>query len=238
MKSFEYHFLGISKSFGSKIVIKDARIKVRNAQCTLLIGENGTGKTTLLKIMSGLDKPDVGLVRMDDRDYQWGQSKSRLLKNMMYLHQQPYMLDGTVRKNLEYILKVNGLSVKRHQASIQEAIEWAGIERFIDQDAKNLSGGEKQRVAIARAYLRNPQVVLLDEPTANLDQASRLRTLELLKQLKASGIAMIIASHDPDLFLAFQDERLNLAQGKLTNLKPRAKRDSVTPIQRYQSKSA
>lgn len=238
MNSFEYHFLGISKSYRSSIVIKDARIKVSNAQCTLLIGENGTGKTTLLKIMSGLEKPDVGMVRIDGQDVKWGRSKNRLLKNMMYLHQQPYMLDGSVRNNLEYILKVNGLSVKQNQELILQAIEWAGIERVIDQDAKHLSGGEKQRVAIARAYLRNPQVVLLDEPTANLDQASRVRTLALLKQLKASGIAMIIASHDPDLFAEFQDERLNLAQGKLTNLKPRAKRDSVTPIQRYQSKSA
>ncbi len=234
MNTFEYHFLGINKKYGSKNVVKDARLKVRNARCTVLIGENGAGKSTLLKIISGLDRPDSGLIRINNRDYKWSQGKSVLLKNFMYLHQQPYMFDGSVEKNLQYLVKVS----RQPSYVIDEAIEWAGLHDIIYQNAKNLSGGEKQRVAIARAYLRNPEVVLLDEPTANLDQVSKIRTLKLLKQFKSRGIAMIIASHDPDIFSSLQDERLQLGNGKLTNLKPRKKSDKITDINNYTTRSA
>ncbi|MCK5662344.1 MAG: energy-coupling factor ABC transporter ATP-binding protein [Thiotrichaceae bacterium] len=234
MNTFEYNFLGINKTFGSKSVVKDARLKIKNSCCTLLIGENGSGKSTLLKIISGLERPDSGLIRINNKDYKWGQGKSVLLKNIMYLHQQPYMFDGSVEKNLQYLLKVS----RQPAQLIDEAIEWAGLQDIIHQDAKNLSGGEKQRVAIARAYLRNPEVVLLDEPTANLDQVSKLRTLKLLKQFKSRGIAMIIASHDPDIFNTLQDERLQLDNGKLTNLKPRKKSDKITDIDNYKTRSA
>ncbi|MBT4451312.1 MAG: energy-coupling factor ABC transporter ATP-binding protein [Gammaproteobacteria bacterium] len=234
MNSFEYNFLGINKAFGSKSVVKDARLKIKNARCTLLIGENGAGKSTLLKIISGLERPDSGLIRINNKDYKWGQGKSVLLKNIMYLHQQPYMFDGSVEKNLQYLVKVSRQPVKL----IDQAIEWAGLQDIIHQNAKSLSGGEKQRVAIARAYLRNPEVVLLDEPTANLDQVSKIRTLKLLKQFKSRGIAMIIASHDPEIFNGLQDERLQLDNGKLTNLKPRKKSDKITDIDNYKSRSA
>ena len=234
MNSFEYNFLGINKAFGSKSVVKDARLKIKNARCTLLIGENGSGKSTLLKIISGLERPDSGLIRINNKDYKWGQGKSVLLKNIMYLHQQPYMFDGSVEKNLQYLVKVSRQPVKL----IDQAIEWAGLQDIIHQNAKSLSGGEKQRVAIARAYLRNPEVVLLDEPTANLDQVSKIRTLKLLKQFKSRGIAMIIASHDPEIFNGLQDERLQLDNGKLTNLKPRKKSDKITDIDNYKSRSA
>jgi len=233
MENFEYHFVGIGKSYAGKSVIHDARIKVKNTQCTLLIGDNGSGKTTLLKLLSGLDKPDTGYIRINSNNYKWIQGKPVLLKEFMYLHQQPYMFDGTVYKNLNYLLK-------KYQPKqlIDDAIEWAGLQAIIKHDANSLSGGEKQRVAIARAYLRNPQVVLLDEPTANLDQRSKLRTLELLKQFKSQGIAMVIATHDPDIFMGIEDERLQLSNGKLTNLKPANKKSGVIHISKYKTKSA
>ena len=234
MNSFEYRFLGINKNFAQKKVIADARIKIKSAQCTVLIGDNGAGKSTLLKILAGLEKPDKGAIRIDHHDYTWGQGKSILLKNFMYLHQQPYMFDGSVEKNLQYLMKVCRQPVSR----IPEAVEWAGLQDILHKNAKNLSGGEKQRVAIARAFLRNPQVVLLDEPTANLDQVSRVRTLKLLQQFKQRGIAMVIASHDPDSFNNIQDERLLLKGARLTNLQPRKKSAKITPMRYRDSRSA
>ncbi len=229
MNSFEYNFQGIIKSYGTKIVIHDVRIKVSNALCTLLIGQNGAGKSTLLKIISGLEKPDSCLVRIEKKNHKWTRCKSRLLKNFMYLHQHPYMFDGTVKKNLQYLVKKDNKGL----ASIEEAVEWAGLQDIINHQANSLSGGEKQRVAIARAYLRNPRVVLLDEPTANLDSASKSRTLQLLKYFKESGTALIIASHDPDVFRDIQDERLQLDNGKLTNLDPRYKPEQKVAASRF-----
>ena len=232
--NFEFHFLGIHQSFGAKTVIADARIKVRNTHCTVLIGGNGAGKTTLLKMMSGLDKPAAGIIRVDGKNMKWRHARPLLLQHFMYLHQQPFMFDGTVEKNLKFCLRLS----QRPQRLLRDAIEWAGLEDIIHSHAYSLSGGEKQRVAIARAYLRNPRVVLLDEPTANLDHKAKLRTLELLKQFKSEGTAMVITSHDPDIFHAIQDERLQLEQGRLTNLKPRDKKHRITQIDRYRARSA
>jgi len=234
MKPFDYHFLGIHHKFARKTVLRDARITVKSGLCTVLIGDNGAGKSTLLKILSGLEKPDAGIICIDGREYKWGQGKSVLLKNFMYLHQQPYMFDGSVQKNLQYLVKVCRQPVSR----IDEAVEWADLQDILHKNAKNLSGGEKQRVAIARAYLRNPEVVLLDEPTANLDQVSTIRTLKLLQQFKQRGVAMIIASHDPDTFNSIQDERLLLKDSRLTNLKPRIKSANITAMRFRNHRSA
>ncbi len=235
MNSINYNFVGLNKSYASKTVINDVRIKIRDSQCTLLIGENGAGKTTLLKMISGLEKPDSGIIYINQKNYSWKQCKSILVQNIMYLHQQPYMFDGSVKNNLQYTLNVSN----QRSHSIDEAIEWASLEAISGQNANSLSGGEKQRVAIARAFLRNPQVVLLDEPTANLDQTSKKLTLELLQQLKNRGIAVVIASHDPQLFYPIQDEQLQLKNSKMTNLNPRKRskdtNNSVTDINQYKT---
>lgn len=234
MNSFEYNFLGLSKSYESRWVVRDVRIKVLASRCTVLVGKNGAGKTTLLKIISGLEKPDAGLIRIDGESYQWSRCKNQLLSNILYQHQQPYMFEGSVRRNLQFTQKVS----KQSEKTIDDAIAWANLENIIDQNAKNLSGGEQQRVSLARAYLRSPNVILFDEPTANLDHQSRLKTLELLGQFKQEGIAIIIASHDPEMFKSIQDECLQLNDGKLTNLKPRNKSSRVTELHPYKANSA
>lgn len=219
---FEYRFECLHKALQEKVVIKDARLTVRQSQCTVLVGENGSGKTTLLKILAGLAKPDSGCVRINTEKLTLSRAKRFLLQHFMYLHQQPYMLDATVEKNLRF--------VRRDSAAIQEAIEWAGLEKLVKKDANKLSGGEKQRVALARAHLRNPQTVLLDEPTANLDRLSKTRTLQLLQRLKGEGVAMVIATHDPEIFLSIQDERLKLENGKLSNFKKKKKNNATAPM--------
>ncbi len=233
MSSYEYNFLGLNKTYGSRTVIHDARIKIIEGRCTLLIGENGTGKSTMLKMISGLEKPDAGLIRIDGETRNWRRSRASLLKHILYLHQHPFMFEGSVRKNLEFTRRFCGDCNTR----VDEAIAWAGLEAIIDENAKTLSGGEMQRVALARAYLRAPHVILLDEPTANLDQPSKLKTLELLNAFKEQGIALIIASHDPDIFSAIQDERLQLQNAKLTNLVPRKKSPRVTELHPFRTRN-
>ncbi len=223
MSRFRYAFQGITHRYRTRTVISEARITVRDGQFTLLVGDNGAGKTTLLKIMAGLQRPLKAEVLIGEVQRDWRQWRKRLMEDFMYLHQQPYLFDGSVERNLRYTLRVNPQSCH----TLEQAIEWADLGSIIDQPAKNLSGGEKQRVAIARAFLRDPKVILLDEPTANLDQASKRRMLELLEKLKGGGMGIVIASHDPDLFLSLQDERLQLRRGRLTNLQPREKIEGV-----------
>ena len=119
---------------------------------------------------------------------------------------------------------------------IAQALEWAGLVHHETTHASSLSGGERQRVALARAWLRRPRVLLLDEPTANLDQAARKSTLELLSIFKPDGMAMLLASHDMSFFSGLINHHVHLADRCLIQLDNqstmRADSTNVTPIHR------
>ncbi len=132
----------------------------------------------------------------------------------MYLHQQPYMLSGSVRRNLEYTARLNPTLIDP-DASVNRALQWSELEDLEAQPANSLSGGQKQRVALARARLRNPRLLLLDEPTANLDSESRERTMQMLTEFRDGGTALIVVSHDPDNFENLATRKLLLKDNQL-----------------------
>ena len=182
----------------------------------LICGDNGSGKSTLLRIMAGLLKPDLGQVAIADEQgfKQWPKQINMIRSEVMYLHQMPYLFDGTVERNLSYAVN-RELSEEQKGKRITEVLQWAGLEALADIPAKKLSGGEKQRVAIARACLRKTKILLLDEPTANLDQTSRSKTIELLASLKKTGVSLVIACHEYQEFLEVSDGILQLKKGIL-----------------------
>ncbi|MFT5218839.1 MAG: tungstate transport system ATP-binding protein [Planctomycetota bacterium] len=207
---FHISFRQVCKRFGKTTVLENTSLDLRGGHCTLITGENGAGKTTLLRIMAGLEKPNLCEVSIDKGAARnWRQSRKYLLQSIMYLHQQPYMLSGSLYRNLDYTAKLNPLILER-ASSIDKALHWAGLEDIADQSANSLSGGQKQRVALARARLRSPKMLLLDEPTANLDQESRTRTLAMLKEFRDSGMGLCIVSHDPEIFGKLVDFELQL----------------------------
>jgi tungstate transport system ATP-binding protein len=223
------HFNDIHKRFGRRFVLISTNIQLSGGECTVLTGPNGAGKTTLLRIMAGLEKPDRGSIDMGLGATRWRRCYSALRTTILYLHQHPYLFDGSVSRNLAY-----AISGKHNrslcQQRILEALEWAGLTAIADNHAKTLSGGERQRVALARAWLREPRALLLDEPTTNLDPDARTRTLELLFRLKESGIALLIASHDPHHFASLADKHLHLTQGILAE--EFSDTTNVTPFRR------
>lgn len=211
------HFYDIHKRHARRTILAGLELCLHAGRCTLLTGENGAGKTTLLRILGGFDKPeqfqaDTGHERLDWRRYRrlWRSS-------VLYLHQQAYMFEGSVRDNLSFALdrRVTG-----REQRIRTALEWAGLTQLAETRAKTLSGGEYQRVALARAWLRQPRILLLDEPTANMDRESRRRTIDLLQQLRDDGMALLIASHDPECFASVVNEHLNLSAGRLQPVTP------------------
>jgi tungstate transport system ATP-binding protein len=197
-----------------------------SGRCTLLCGNNGSGKTTLLRIIAGLQAPDSGFVNTGIGKYDWNRYRQQLRQTTVYLHQQPYMFDGNVISNLNFSLN-NNLTRKQRLKRINSAIEWAGLENIAKNSAKTLSGGERQRVAIARAWLREPKILLLDEPITNMDQDSRLRTIQLLTNLKQQGVALVVSSHDPVHFEALTDTLLQIIEGRAHGFNTS---DNVTPI--------
>ena len=210
IESFRIGFRDISKRYGDKLVLDRTALNIARHECIVITGKNGAGKTTLLRIIAGLEKPDHCDISLDDASPEaWRRLRKRLLKTVMYLHQQPYMLAGSLRRNIEYAARLNPSIVDR-ESSVSKAIQWAELEGLESQPAVSLSGGQKQRVALTRARLRDPQILLLDEPTANLDSESREHTMQMLREFRDSGTAVVIVSHDPEVFGELATSRLRL----------------------------
>jgi tungstate transport system ATP-binding protein len=215
IEDFRLRFHDISKRYGDKLVLDQISLDIASRDCIVITGINGAGKTTLLRIIAGLEKPDHCQASLDDTNPgTWRQLRARLLKSVMYLHQQPYMFAGSLLRNIEFAAKLNPAIVDL-DSSISKAIHWAGLEGFESQSAVSLSGGQKQRLALARARLRDPQILLLDEPTANLDNDSRERTLLMLREFRDSGTAIVIVTHDPEAFGEIATTRLQLREHRI-----------------------
>jgi tungstate transport system ATP-binding protein len=230
--NFQFSFRNICKQYRRKSILLDVSLTISNGDCMIITGENGAGKTTLMRILAGIEKPDNGSVSINTAAIiSWRNCRSRLAQSMMYLHQQPYMLTGSLRRNLEYTAKLNPAIIDR-RAAVDQVLQWARLEALESQQAISLSGGQQQRVALARAKLRNPQILLLDEPTANLDSDGRDRTLAMLGTFKKNGTAVIISTHDPRLFSVLGGRALHLENQKLMDktIKPSA----VADISSYQ----
>lgn len=230
------HFHSIGKRHGRRTILDGVAISLKSGHCTLLTGDNGAGKTTLLRIMGGFDKPEQFHVETGVGDLTWRRYRKLARSSVMYLHQQPYLFEGTVRDNLAYALG-RKLSKTDKRDLIDEALEWGGLERVAASQAKTLSGGECQRVALARAWLRQPRYMLLDEPAANMDRDARLRTISLLRRLRDEGMALLIASHDPDYFSSLVNERLHLDAGKLKTMDELSAFEKVSSLRQHGQES-
>ena len=224
-------FSNISKRYRRRSILDGVDFKLHKGQCTLLCGTNGSGKTTLLNMMAGLEKPDTGTISTGLGEIKWRSYRRALQAKIMYLHQHPYMFDATVRQNIAYALP-HGYSAAERDKHIDEALQWADLEALAGVSATTLSGGESQRVALARAWLRAPAVLLLDEPMANMDQESRLRTHALLRQLKSEGMSIVLTSHDELQFQSLTDRQLRLKDGRIStdSIQTQAENVSAFPI--------
>lgn len=206
-----FSFFTHTKSSG--VILDNAEIELKGGECTLLTGKNGSGKSTLLRILAGLLKPNSAIINTSLESLSWRKANKLIRQNIMYLYQEPYMFDGTVKRNLSYAVRGG-----KSEYQIEQALKWANLEHRAHTSAKCLSGGERQRVALAQAWLKQPSVLLLDEPTANMDEESRQSTEDLLRKFKDSGTALLIASHDISHFHQTMDKHLLLENGLILTL--------------------
>ena len=208
-------FRGIEKTFAETNILRNVDISLYPGKCILLSGNNGSGKTTLLKIIAGLETPSRAEIELSGKSHSWKSAIRSIRREIIYLHQQPYLLSGTVESNVSYGLRFTHLNRKQLRESVKEALEWAGLSDVAKQQAKTLSGGVQQRVAFTRAWILKPKVLLLDEPMANMDIESREQACDLLKRMKSEGMSIVITSHDTNIIDGLIDIHFSLSNGKL-----------------------
>ena len=208
-------FRGIEKNYAETNILRNVDISLYPGKCILLSGNNGSGKTTLLKIIAGLETPSRAEIELSGKSQSWKSAIRSIRREIIYLHQQPYLLSGTVESNVSYGLRFTHLNRKQLRESVKEALEWTGLSDVAKQQAKTLSGGVQQRVAFTRAWILKPKVLLLDEPMANMDIESREQACDLLKRMKSEGMSIVITSHDTNIIDGLIDIHFSLSEGKL-----------------------
>jgi len=211
-------YKNIKISLSGKSILNIDQLDISAHQCTLLTGLNGSGKTTLFKIMSGLLKPQSANVLYQGLDMTWKQAKPYIQKDIIYLHQQPYLFDASVAENIAYGLYRLGLNKAAAHKKVTQALDWADLSHLAHRSAKQLSGGEKQRVALTRARILSPRLLLLDEPTASMDTDAKQQTSVLLQRLKSEGISIMISSHEIKTVEHIADRHLHIENGQINTL--------------------
>jgi molybdopterin-binding protein len=202
------------RRYEGRAVVDVESIAVHRNEVLAILGPNGAGKSTLFRILSLIERTDGGSVFLDEREAQAGETAA--IRRLAAVFQTPRLFSGTVAANVGYALKVRGVRGAARRIRVAEALEWLELTTLASANVATLSGGEVQRVALARALISRPEVILLDEPTANLDVGVRRRFREDLERLvrRTAGAAVLI-THDPTDAFALADRIVVLERGRI-----------------------
>ena len=207
----------ISKNFGEGDVLSDVSLNVHRGEFVTLLGASGCGKTTTLRIVSGLETPDSGSVILEGRDVTALPPEDRPVNTVFQSYALfPHM---NVEKNVAYGLKVRGADKKTIAARVGEMLELVQMSEYAKRMPAQLSGGQRQRIAIARALAPQPKLLLLDEPLGALDlQLRRQMQIELKRLQKKLGITFIYITHDQEEAINMSDRIAVMRGGKFEQL--------------------
>jgi tungstate transport system ATP-binding protein len=206
---------GLTKRHGERLLFAIDSLELDAGSAYVLTGVNGAGKSTLLRVLAGLEPAEATGVEFEGRRLALHPYPKQLRAAIVYVHQHPIMFSTSVAHNIGYGLLARGTPKAVVARAVEEAIAWAGVAHLVDADPSKLSGGEKQRVALARARVLQPKLLLLDEPTANLDGAAREQVIGLIPTLMETGSSVVMACHDRDLIGLPGVQRLKLRDGHL-----------------------
>jgi tungstate transport system ATP-binding protein len=209
------HIEGLRKRFGERLLLDIDKFDIEAGAAYVLTGVNGAGKSTLLRILCGLERAEVTRLEFMGRPLPLAPYPRPMREKVAYVHQHPVMFATSVERNIAYGLKAHGLPREEIARRVEQAIAWAGIGHLLDSPPQTLSGGEKQRVALARARALRPKLLLLDEPTANLDGPAREAVIALIPTLTHEGGSVVMACHDRDLIGLPGVRRIKLREGRL-----------------------
>ncbi len=199
-------------------LIKDFACEFQPDRRYVIIGPNGAGKSLLLKLCNGLIEPTEGQISWLGPSTSYDESVIRRRQAMVF--QRPVMLRRSVAANIEYALKFQDIRPRDRREIIQAVLKRTGLRRRAEQPARILSGGEQQRLALARAWATSPEILFLDEPTANLDPAATHVVEDIIRAIHESGTTIVMTSHDLGQAKRTADEILFLHRGRLLEQAP------------------
>jgi ABC-2 type transport system ATP-binding protein len=193
--AFAIDVRGVTKKFGARTVVNDIAMQVRPGEIYGFLGPNGSGKTTFLRMLCGLLRPDAGSGHCLGLDFR--HESAEIKKRVGYMTQRfSFYEDLTLEENLDFIARI--YDVPQRKAAVEKSLERLGMVERRRQLAGTLSGGWKQRLALAACLIHEPQLLLLDEPTAGVDPKARRDFWEEIHQLAASGLTFLITTHYMD----------------------------------------
>ena len=193
--AFAIDVRGVTKKFGARTVVNDIAMQVRPGEIYGFLGPNGSGKTTFLRMLCGLLTPDGGEGNCLGLDFR--RESSEIKKRVGYMTQRfSFYEDLTIEENLDFIARLYSMTARK--AAVQKSLERLGMVERRKQLAGSLSGGWKQRLALAACLIHEPQLLLLDEPTAGVDPKARRDFWEEIHKLAAGGLTVLITTHYMD----------------------------------------
>jgi cell division transport system ATP-binding protein len=213
-------FKNISYSYSKESGIYDIDLNVQDGEFCFLVGPTGSGKTSLLKMIYFDILPSIGEINV--LGYNSSKTKSskfhRLRKKIGVIFQDYKLLQQrTVYENIALPLHINGVGRKKIKDNVEEALELADLADYQNKYPNELSGGEQQRVCIARAIVKNPELILADEPTGNLDPAAAHKILKILEQINKEGTTVVMATHNYKLISNRDYRIIELKAGSLVS---------------------
>ena len=198
----------LKKSYGARTVLEIGSLALPSGVITAVVGPNGAGKTTLLNLLAGLDQRDGGKILYDGRE----ETPS---ERMTMVFQEPCLITASVRKNIMWPMKIRKTQRERMAGRTEDLARELGLEPLLDRRADRLSAGEKQKTALARALSFEPELLLLDEPSANLDPGTTAEIERLLEKRKRErGLTVVIVTHNLAQAKRLADHVVLLEKGK------------------------
>jgi len=209
----------VSKDYeGGTPALREVTLKIAKGEFLFITGPSGAGKTTLLKIMFGSESPSEGQIIIDGRNYSKIPPKeiTNLRRRTGFVFQDFKLLTTrSVFENVALSLRVMGISPRETRARVQKMLSYVKLQHRANFKPLQLSGGEQQRVAIARALVKEPAIILADEPTGNLDEKLSYDIIELFREVNNRGTTVVVATHDKAIIERFGKRCLHLEHGRV-----------------------
>ena len=220
-------FDNVTKIYPPEIpVLQDVSFEIKAGEFVSIVGKSGAGKTTLIRLVLGLEIPTTGSVFFKEKNISdvAGPELQELRRKIGCVYQDYKLLPTkTVYENVAYIMEVEGMGDEEIAKKVPVILEMMGLQEKIENFPSELSGGEQQRLAVARALVNNPDVVMADEPTGNLDPYNSYEVIRLLEKINKTGKTVVLLTHDREIVNKLGRRVITIENGKVIRDEPKGR---------------